>query len=295
MSDNTKPGQSFSNNIKQEIINNLTASKYSYPHFLKGLVRFNANFPNSNKLLGVNDLSLVLDIKNCIYKNEKIKTGITIVKNRGVYNILADDLDLINELCESLQQTILKNKYRVVSSFAAGVFLYCGNCADPIKEYHLDFLFDSKKDAVYFHGFLTENKISSGLSYRNKYNTVYIKESESLEDVLTLMGATKTCLSLMNIKIYKQFRNKANRVTNCETANIGKIVDAATREIYDINLLKKVGVFETLSPDLKRTAKARLSNPDMSLNELSLSLGGISRSGVNHRFQKIHTLAEKYY
>jgi len=43
----------------------------------------------------------------------------------------------------------------------------------------------------------------------------------------------------MGIKIFKDFRNKANRITNCETANISKTVQAAVMQIDAINKIEK--------------------------------------------------------
>ena len=43
----------------------------------------------------------------------------------------------------------------------------------------------------------------------------------------------------------------------------------------------------------KSAAELRLNNPDMSLNELS-SLSGISKSGLNHRLNRLIELAKEY-
>ena len=47
-----------------------------------------------------------------------------------------------------------------------------------------------------------------------------------------------------------------------------------------------------MEPALKQTGEARLQNPDMSLRELG-ELLGVSRSGINHRLQKISLLAKQ--
>ena len=58
---------------------------------------------------------------------------------------------------------------------------------------------------------------------RRGQNIVYIKGSESIEDTLTFIGAPQCTLELMNMKIYKDIRNKANRIANCDAANIDKV------------------------------------------------------------------------
>ncbi|HIZ56340.1 MAG TPA: DNA-binding protein WhiA, partial [Firmicutes bacterium] len=111
---------------------------------------------------------------------------------------------------------------------------------------------------------------------------------------LTLMGATKASLAIMNIKIVKDVRNKANRVTNCDTANIAKSVEASIRQMEDIQLIAETRGLDTLPEALQFAAQLRIKNPDASLRELCESTEPvISRSGMNHRFKKIHEVAEQ--
>ncbi len=98
----------------------------------------------------------------------------------------------------------------------------------------------------------------------------------------------------MNIKIYKDVRNKANRIANCDTANIDKVVSAARKQIDDINVIKIGGRFDELSPVLRETAALRLENPEYSLSEIGeLMEKPIGRSGVVKRFRRIAALADE--
>ena len=98
----------------------------------------------------------------------------------------------------------------------------------------------------------------------------------------------------MEVKIYKDMRNKVNRVTNCETANIEKTVTAAMQQIEDINLILRERGEGALEDDLRELAFLRLQNPEMSLRELGENLSeNISRSGVNHRLKRIGALADE--
>lgn len=49
-----------------------------------------------------------------------------------------------------------------------------------------------------------------------------------------------------------------------------------------------------MSDDLRAVAELRLDHPDMSLREMAERLG-ITRSGVNHRIQKLLELAETHH
>lgn len=180
------------------------------------------------------------------------------------------------------------------SAFLRGAFMACGSIIDPEKEYHLEFVVQNSRLAQCFMNFIGDLGIPIKSTVRKNATVLYIKESENIEDILTLMGAVRSSLEIMNVKIVKDVRNKVNRVTNCETANIGKTVAASTKQIEDIKYIKRKKGLGFLADDLRETAQLRLENPDMSLKELSgLLSGSISRSGVNHRLKRISETAEE--
>lgn len=89
-------------------------------------------------------------------------------------------------------------------------------------------------------------------------------------------------------------RNKVNRIANCDTANIEKVINAASKQTKDIVTIQKAGYFDSLPADLKEAAQLRLDFPEYSLQEIGENLSKpIGRSGVNRRFQKIAALAEE--
>ena len=117
--------------------------------------------------------------------------------------------------------------------------------------------------------------------------------AEQLE-VIEKSGESLTKLELMNTKIYKDIRNKANRIANCDAANIDKVVKAAMKQIEDIKLIDRAVGIDSLSEELREVAQLRLDNTDMSLQEIGENLSEpISRSGVNHRFQKLAKIADE--
>lgn len=186
---------------------------------------------------------------------------------------------------------ILNNSLGV---FAAGVFLACGSVNDPSKEYHLEFAVPEETLAQELMKLLGMLGITAKSVIRRGQNIVYIKGSESIEDTLTFIGAQQCTLELMNVKIFKDVRNKANRIANCDAANIDKVVNAAMKQIEDIILIDSVIGISELSDELREVAQLRLDNSDMSLKEIGESLAEpISRSGVNHRFKKLAKLAEE--
>lgn len=179
-----------------------------------------------------------------------------------------------------------------VPAFVRGVFLTCGSIVEPEKDYHLEFVTPHYNRMNDFSSFLGELGFAPKTLRRKGNFVVYFKESSQIEDLLTFIGAPGQSLELMNVKIYKDLRNKANRLTNCETANIGKTVDAAASQVAAIRRLIAEGRFARLPDELRAVAELRLQNPEMSLRELGEALH-ISRSGVDHRLRRIREAAEE--
>ncbi len=183
---------------------------------------------------------------------------------------------------------------KCINAFIAGAFLSCGTASAPEKDYHLEFTVAYLNLSKSLLTLLEETELKPKSTSRNGYHVIYFKESEAIEDCLYLMGASDAMFEMMNIKIVKDFRNKANRQANCETANINRLVNAVSVQIQAIDkILKKKG-WDYLPENLRTLAKIRYENPDMSLAELAQSCDPpLSRSGVNHRLQKIIEISKK--
>jgi hypothetical protein len=121
-----------------------------------------------------------------------------------------------------------------------------------------------------------------------------LKSSEQIEDFLYYIDAPGTSFDLMETKILKDVRNNANRVTNFEHANLGKISNASAEQISAINFIIEKGKFDLLPEELKQTANLRLENIEMSLEEIGeISEPAVSKSGIKHRMQRIINTARE--
>ena len=180
------------------------------------------------------------------------------------------------------------------AAFLRGAFMVCGSVINPEREYHLEFVVPYRNLSEDLKAFVTGCGIPIRSTTRKGSYILYLKESEHIEDILTYMGAVQSSLELMNIKIVKDVRNKVNRVTNCETANIGKTIAAAQDQINDIQLIESQKGISWLPEDLQELAQLRLENPDLSLRELCGILSEpLSRSGVNHRLKRLSRIAQE--
>ena len=179
------------------------------------------------------------------------------------------------------------------ASFVRGAFLACGMVSDPNKEYHAEFTIRNSMLTNEFYELLCELELKPRTTLRGKTHIVYFKESENIEDLLTIIQATNHTLELAGIKVYKDMRNHYNRLSNCEVANISKTVNAAVAQNSAIEKIKQNGAFGTLSDELKLAAELRQKNPEASLSELvNLSGNTITKSGLNHRLNRLVTIAK---
>lgn len=179
------------------------------------------------------------------------------------------------------------------AAFLRGAFLACGVVTNPQVEYHLEFsvpYLNLSRDLI---ALLGEMGLHARMVQRKGNYVVYFKESEQIEDCLTMMGAIGASLELMNVKMIKNIRNNVNRAANCESANLDKTVAAAVVQTEAVLKIEQRMGLDALPEELRALCRLRLDNPDFSLRELGEQLDPpISRSGVNHRLRRIMEIAE---
>ena len=92
----------------------------------------------------------------------------------------------------------------------------------------------------------------------------------------------------MDARVVKDFRSILNRKGNFEDANTSKLVNASLEQRTAIEFIMTPDRISLLSEELQYAARLRLENPYAPLSELcKLSKTPITRSGLNHRLQKI--------
>ena len=179
-------------------------------------------------------------------------------------------------------------------AFLRDAFLCVGSISDPSKSYHLEFACSNLTRARDLIQMIESFDIEARIVARKKYQVVYIKESTAIVDLLNVMEAPVSLMNMENERIVKEMRGAINRRVNCETANITKTVNAASRQTTDILYLRDHYGLENLPESLRDMAEARLQYPDATLLELGKVLDPpVGKSGVNHRLRKLSDLAEK--
>ncbi|RMC49697.1 DNA-binding protein WhiA [Lactobacillus sp. ESL0228] len=181
-------------------------------------------------------------------------------------------------------------------SYLRGAFLASGSVNNPeTSRYHLEIYSayqDHNNDLLdlmnrYF-------QLNAKTTKRRRGYIVYLKEAQKIGDFLHIIGAFNAMLAFEDLRIMRDMRNSVNRLVNCDTANLKKTATAAAKQVEDIEFLERKVGLESIPEKLQGIARLRLANPELSLKEIAAQVpdGPISKSGANHRFKKLHELAQ---
>lgn len=219
--------------------------------------------------------------------------GLAKINNEGIF-----------ELIQGIDEHIIESPCCAVS-YIKGVFLTSATSNIIINKdldrpnrtfcgYHLEFVFANEVFANDFSSLLFSQGINSKKNKRKNVFVLYIKEAEQVSDLLALIGAFKSVLSLQNEITFRQVRNNVNRQNNCINANITKTVNASMKQIEAIKKIQNKKGLDSLPEGLKEICLLRLENPEESLENLTkLTKNPITKSGINHKFRKIINIAKQ--
>ncbi len=196
----------------------------------------------------------------------------------------------------TLSSDILKQQ-EARHAFVRGMFIARGSINDPRKNcYHLEISCKNNDLALLLKAILNSNDINAKIKIRKNSYVVYVKKSEEISSTLALMKAGSGVFYFEDLRIVRDISNMANRVTNCDIANVRKVTRVANKQLKIIRRLRKLGLFEQMPLRLQTIAIMREEYPYATLEELSQYSSNIfgknlSKSGISHCFQDLI----KYY
>lgn len=292
---------SFSNQVKQELCTTITDRDKAYA-CLYGMLLF-ARQLRQDEILMQSESEAFYELMPRLFRQvfgDRVQPRMETGQHGTFYSVSLTDPEQVRIVLERYHITLPERPLEMTNvvtnslgAFTAGAFLSCGSMTDPNKEYHLEFVLPCPQLEEPFSQILLAIGVNAKMVLRKGMPVVYLKHSEQIEDLLTFMGAQQGTIDFINIEILKNVRNKANRISNCDMANINKVMLAAERQIKDILLIDERMGLDALSPDLQQMALLRMDNPELSLKELGELLDPpIGRSGVNHRLKRLQVLAD---
>lgn len=175
-----------------------------------------------------------------------------------------------------------------VKSYIRGIFLGRGNIMNPEIAYHLELYFKNFYIMSKVQGILQRYQINHTLGRKSNSFYCYMKNGENIKDFLVFIGGIKYVFLIEDLMVLKEIKNNANRINNCDVANIDKIAKAASLQIEAIKYIEKYYSLKSLNKELEEIAVLRLKYPEFSLKELGAMVSEpIGKAAVNYRLKKI--------
>lgn len=282
---------SFSSKVKEELENVLPAAKHCRLAELAAIVEFGCRIvddENGEKRIAVHSENETVNRKYFTLSKKTFMMDTGMGKQLQALKLADERGHLTGHVSPLLIRSSCCKR-----AWLRGAFLCIGSMSDPRKGYHLEFVCEDEQQAELVRETIHSFDIEAKVVKRKKYNVVYLKEGEGIVDLLNVMGAHVSLMNLENLRIEKEMRNSINRQVNCETANITKTVNAASRQLEDIRLIEASIGLSGLPDNLREIAAVRLSHPESSLQELGSYLDPpVGKSGVNHRLRKLGEIAD---
>ena len=305
---------SFTVQIKEEI-SHAERTKSERLAGLSGYIRNNANITKNKVTMTTENKFIVERVTDGIKDFYNTKSEIETISNlnfskKELYQItIKDNLDEITkDLC------ILDDKGKYIKTvpnylvggneeirgYLRGVFSATGSINDPkTSRYHMELLIKEAEEAVFVQKLLNIFDLNAKILNRDKGYMIYIKDSEKISDFLKILGANKAVMYYEDVRVYRDKKNKTNRLNNCEQANMDKIIQTATSQLEDIQIIEENDGVVLLDDKVREVLNYRKKYPEASLKELAEIISietnkPITKSGLNHRLRKIKELADKF-
>jgi len=180
------------------------------------------------------------------------------------------------------------------SAFLRGCLIGAGSANAPQREAHLEIVTPHAALGEDLARLLEEMQFHPGLRSRRESAVVYLKGRDEVAGLLALAGACDAAIEIEEQAVVKEVRSRANRLANCDAANLRRTGEAASRQLAAIATLERSGRLRTLPWALREVAELRRRLPYASLVELAeAGEEGLSRSAVNHRLRRLVEAAER--
>ncbi len=297
---------SFTGIVKNEL-SKLEIEKLEMISELSAILKNNAEIDKSIKIT-IENSSVARHIFNVFKELYNISPKITVRKGynykKGYIYILeiTKKVDIIVKdlsLDKNIPDDYIIDDDVLTRVYLRGVFIASGSINDPKKSrYHLEFLVDNLEYANFVKDKLNLYDLNSKVIKKDSKYMIYVKEAEKIGDFLRMINAISALLYFEDIRIYRDHKNMTNRLNNCEQANVDKVIETATNQVKDIELIEKYIGLDALDDKTRTVALYRMKYNDASLLELSNIISvetntPITKSGIHHRFNKIKVIASK--
>lgn len=178
-------------------------------------------------------------------------------------------------------------------SWLRGLWGGCGGLYVPRSGYYLVLRVSSPSAAAILKGLLPRTRIVWQRRLLHGTHEMILRDQQKIVTFLSKLGLTGISLRMEDMAIMRSMRDRANRIRNCDTANIKRTLKVAEEQTALALEIRDAGLIDRLPPALRQLVEARLGNPEASLAELGEGLSPpITKSTVKYRWQRLSGYAD---
>ena len=309
---------SFTYDVKQEVSLKKLEGDEELAE-LSALIKMTSSLSISSNGMAISVTTENAPVSRAIYRmvkdrfpNAVIEPGVrrrmNLRKNLVYYlKIYGPIMDILKDLCiysarglleKPLQKLVVKDS--CARAYLAGAFMADGSVNSPqTSTYHLEIKTSSQEHADFLIDLMSRFYIPARSIERRGKIVVYVKQAEKIGDFLRVIGADENLMAFENERISRDLANNVQRLNNVDIANEVKSLKASNSQLDDIKILEEYDAIRNLDPKLKDVVELRQEHPEATLNELAALYEqktgiAVSKSGMKHRFVRIHELASEY-
>ena len=176
-----------------------------------------------------------------------------------------------------------------------GVFGAIGSLYFPKIGYYLLLRFAPKTTVINRVKVLFENTdFNVGTRKRDCSTELMLRNQEHVVTFLANIGLVRSSLAIEETAIMRSMKNRANKLVNCDSANIDKSLRAAQKQLALFEEIERLNLEDELPSELQELMDVRRANPSASLRELGQYLSRpVSKSTVEYRWRKLEALLNR--
>ncbi|MBN7792198.1 DNA-binding protein WhiA [Microbacterium esteraromaticum] len=174
-----------------------------------------------------------------------------------------------------------------------GAFLAAGTLSEPGRSAMLEFSCPSGEAAMALVGAAHRLGIAAKAREVRGLPRVVVREGESIQKILTVMGARRTAVSWEEMRQRREVRAGVNRLVNFDDANLRRSAQAAVAACARVERALQI-LGDEVPDHLRMAGNLRLAHRDASLDELGHHAEPpLTKDAVAGRIRRLLAMADK--
>ena len=231
-----------------------------------------------------------------LWKNSRWRQEWNLAASMRVPSDMKGRVSLVfpQKLYEEVTSPDPSEPFRENWAWVRGVWGGCGAFYVPKSGYYLTMKPGRDDVAQRLKRLLHKTRVPWGERTAHGKRELILRDQQGIVTFLSKLGLAGIYLLVEDKAILRTMRDQANRMRNCDTANIKKTLKAAEEQTALAHVLLRSGLLPTLPSYFQALVEARLEHPEESLTELGKRLAPpVTKSTVKYRWKRLLELMEK--